>query len=94
MFWKTNIINHQRSYSAVLTSFNKRGVIIIQTSYLKFGDNFNCTMTKYPSWLMGDTSKIGSKTQLENICYPAGHIEQNQFDVRNMGLDLNDRTEY
>lgn len=29
-----------------------------------------------------------------NMCYLSGHIEQNQFDIRNTGLELNDRTEY
>lgn len=46
MFWKTNIINHQGSYSAVLTPFSETGVIIIPPLYLKFGDNISCTMTK------------------------------------------------
>lgn len=42
---------------------------------------------------MGDTSRMGSDTQCGNICYLAGHIEQSQLDIRNTGLDLNDRTE-
>lgn len=46
MFWKTNIINYQGSYSAVLTPFSERGVIIIPPLYLNFGDNISCTMTK------------------------------------------------
>lgn len=46
MFWKTDIINRQGSYSAVLSPFSARGVIIIPPLYLKFGGNISCTMTK------------------------------------------------